>query len=406
MHPLLSKLQNYNWQKLVGKYSSPLVLVDAEIIRKRIQILKSNFPNCHFYYALKANFNPHIVKIIVNEGFGIDAVSPNEVELGLKLGIPAEKIVYNENNMTDDDMNYSVSKKINLTVGSLSRLEKYSQKYPNTEIGIRINGDIGAALHQKTYTAGPKSKFGIHYKHLEKALEIAKKNNVKITTAHQHIGSGWLNSEPFFEAVDILLAQAKKMPDVRKIDFGGGFGIPYKPNQSHIDYKILGQKFQEKIVNFTKKTGRNFKIAFEPGRFIVAESSVLLATVNTRKKNPDGKIFLGTDTGFNHLVRPAMYDSYHQILNLSRLKNPKEKVNICGNLCESSDFFAKDREIEKAEEGDILAIFDVGAYGLAQGSHYNLRGYPAEVLIDGNTEKIIRKRENFEDLMKTFDYPF
>ncbi|MCK5461180.1 diaminopimelate decarboxylase [Candidatus Gracilibacteria bacterium] len=390
----------------MSKYGSPLVLTDGNIIRERCRMLKKNFPGISFHYAVKANYNPYLVKIIIDEGFGLDGVSPKEVLLGVKVGISPEKIVYNENNMTDKDMIESVELGVNLTIGSISRLEKFCRKFPGKSIGIRINGDIAAACHKTNLTAGPDSKFGIQFTEIETALEMAKKYQVKITTAHQHIGSGWLDTTPFLEAMDILFREVKKMPDVQKIDFGGGFGVPYKLDQNHLDYEKLSEQIFAKIASFEKEVGRKFEYAFEPGRFLVCESSVLLMTVNTRKTGSDGKIFIGTDSGFNHLVRPAMYGSYHEILNLSHPNEPAETVEICGNLCESADFFAHDRLIPTISEGDILGILNFGAYGLAQSSPYNLRGMPAEVLIDGKIEKLIRRRETFEDLMHNFDYPF
>lgn len=186
---------------LVAEYGSPLVVYSEAVIRERCRVLKKAFPSSHLNYAMKANYNPALLKIVRSEGFGIDAVSPNEVELALRVGFAPEKIFYVENNMTDEDMYEAVFQGVNLVIGSLSRLEKYARHYPNTNIGIRINGDVGAAHHAKTFTAGPTSKFGIHHEFIGEALEIANQNHVTINLLQQHIGSGWLETAPFLEAV-------------------------------------------------------------------------------------------------------------------------------------------------------------------------------------------------------------
>jgi len=392
-------------ESLVSQHGSPLVVTSEAIIRERCQVLRSTFPSSHLNYAVKANYNPWLLKIVADEGFGVDAVSPNEVALALQVGVPAAQIYYIENNMTDDDMHQAVQQGVNLVVGSISRLEKYAQAYPNTKVWVRVNGDVGAAHHAKTFTAGPTSKFGIHHTDLASAQTVAAEYGVRITTLQQHIGSGWLEVEPFLEAMEVLLDLVKTMPEVKHLDFGGGFGVPYKPEQSHLDYEALGESFAARMAAFESETSRTFTTGFEPGRFIMAESAVLLATCNTRKIGADGRVFIGTDTGFNHLIRPAMYESYHHITNITQPSGAAESVDVCGNLCESSDFFARQRALPPVAEGDVLAISDVGAYGLVQGSPYNLRGFPAEVLVktDGRTQ-LIRRRESLEDLLQGFEY--
>jgi len=392
-------------ESLVSQHGSPLVVTSEAIIRERCQVLRSTFPSSHLNYAVKANYNPWLLKIVADEGFGVDAVSPNEVALALQVGVPAAQIYYIENNMTDDDMHQAVQQGVNLVVGSISRLEKYAQAYPNTKVWVRVNGDVGPAHHAKTFTAGPTSKFGIHHTDLASAQTVAAEYGVRITTLQQHIGSGWLEVEPFLEAMEVLLDLVKTMPEVKHLDFGGGFGVPYKPEQSHLDYEALGESFAARMAAFESETSRTFTTGFEPGRFIMAESAVLLATCNTRKIGADGRVFIGTDTGFNHLIRPAMYESYHHITNITQPSGAAESVDVCGNLCESSDFFARQRALPPVAEGDVLAISDVGAYGLVQGSPYNLRGFPAEVLVktDGRTQ-LIRRRESLEDLLQGFEY--
>ena len=300
-------------------------------------------------------------------------MSPNEVELALRCGASPDKIVYVENNMTDAEMALAVKHQVRLVVGSLSRLKKFAEAYPGASVGVRINADVGAAHHARTFTAGPESKFGIHHTSIDEAVAVANAYGVKINLVHQHIGSGWLERAAFLEAADILLAAAAKFPHLEHIDFGGGFGVPYKESDAPLDLPKMANDLKAHIENFEKRAGRSFRYALEPGRFIVAESAALLATVQDQKVGADGRVFLGLDTGFNHLMRPALYGSQHVILNLSRPEAPPARYDICGNICESTDFFARDRELPLTQEGDVLAILNYGAYGAAMSSAYNLR---------------------------------
>jgi len=242
-------------------------------------------------------------------------------------------------------------------------------------------------------------KFGIYISDIEKIHTIAKKHNLKIVGIHQHIGSNILNVESFKLAIDVILEQALNFENLDFIDIGGGIGVPYKPEEQKLDMEELKNIVNQKFKEFCEKYGKNVSLWIEPGRFLVAESGYLLVNVNTVKTNPCYK-FVGTNSGFNHLVRPTMYDSYHEIVNLSNLEGQKEVVTVCGNICESGDIFAKDRLINQVREGDILAILNAGAYGYSMGSNYNFRPLPAEILINGNDVRLIRRRESFEELLR------
>ncbi len=392
------------WRDLVNEYGTPLVIVDATVIRERCRVLKTNLPNAIFYYALKANYNPFIVELILNQGFGFDAVSPNELALALAVGARPEQIVYVENNASPDDIRTAVDAGVRVVAGSLTSLARICHRWPGARVGVRINGDIGASAHRHTFTAGPKSKFGIHHTQIDQVLEIARSGRTRIDYLHQHIGSSWLGVDPFIKSVGFLLETVERFDDVGCVDFGGGFGVPYHPDDRHIDFAGLGRRLGERLGDFARRTGRRLDIAFEPGRFVVAESAVLLTTVTDRKAGVDGRVFVGTDTGFNHLVRPVLYNGYHDIRNLTGGDRPTDVVDVCGNLCEDTDFLARERPIPSPREGDVLAIMDVGAYGLCQASEYNLRTLPAEVMIDGGTVTLIRPRRRFADILDGFGY--
>ena len=392
------------WRDLVEQYGTPLVIVDAEIIRERCRSLKGAFPDARFFYAPKANYNPWIVREIVAEGFGIDAVSPMEIELARNVGVPPGDIVFVENNMSGADLEYAIESDVGIVLGSLGAVARFCASRPGGQVGLRVNGEIGSSEHAYTYTAGPKSKFGIHPSQLAEAQRIADDAGVRITSVQQHIGSNWLDPEPFLAAARFLCEVAAPFPDVEALDFGGGFGVPYRPDDHPLDVGALGKALGELIGKYRSASGKPYRVAFEPGRYIVAESSAIITRVNDRKIGGSGRVFIGTDTGFNHLIRPALYGSQHRILNLSSPEASPETVDICGNLCEESDYLARERSLPTSGEGDYLAVMDVGAYGLSQASDYNLRPVPPEIMVDGDNVKLTRRRRSFAELMAQFDF--
>ena len=404
MRTLDQYLSTGAWRDIVQEHGTPVVIVDAEIIRERCRALRSAFPGASFFYAPKANYNPWLVSLIVAEGYGIDAVSPMEIELALRVGARPEDIVYVENNMSPTDLEYAITADVKMVLGSLGALERYASGRPGSSIGIRVNGEIGASEHHYTYTSGPRSKFGIHPTQFDQAKAMAARSGIKIRRLQQHIGSNWREAEPFLAAARSLCELAADFPDLEALDFGGGFGVPYHEGDAPLDVAALGLALADLMTNYRRSDGRPYEYAFEPGRFLVAESSALVARVNDRKTAGSGRVFVGTDTGFNHLIRPALYGSQHRILNLSSPGAKPETVDVCGNLCEETDYLARDRVLPRAETGDYLAVMDVGAYGLAMANAYNLRPIPPEILVDGDVRKLIRRRSTFADLMSPFDY--
>lgn len=396
------KIGNFTASELIEKFGSPLYVYDADTIKQRFRQLKESISiikNNKILYACKANSNIEIIKILNQEGAGIDVVSPGEAYSALLAGCKSSDILFTGNNMSNWEFDYAVSQGVLLNVGDLSALERFGQKYPGSDVCIRINPDVGGGHHEHVITGGPESKFGIYFTDVKKALETAQKYKLKIKGIHQHIGSNILEEKTFLKAVDVLLKSAKEFPDLEFIDFGGGLGIPYKPEEKSLNLKEMKKEIAEHFKKFCEEYGKEVEFWIEPGRFLVGESGYLLTTVNTIKFNPGYK-YVGTDSGFNHLVRPTMYGSYHEIINTSNPDGEKENVTVCGNICESGDIFARDRQISKISEGDILAILNAGAYGYSMASNYNTRPLPAEVLIEGNEVRLIRRRENFEELLR------
>ena len=391
-------------EELIEDYKSPLYVYEENTISERFQTLHDAIPYPHkrILFAIKSNPNLSVAKLLQSKNCGVDTVSPGEIELAIRAGFKAEDIVFTGNNMTDEEMDFAVQKNVLLNIDSLFRLEKFGKKYPGKAVCIRVNPNVVAGHHEHVITAGPKSKFGINYDQINQAKEIIQKYNLNLIGVHSHIGSGILDPEKFLLAMEVTLDIAKQFDSLEFVDFGGGIGVPYKPEEKAIDLKEFGKKISDYFESFCEEYGKKLTLIIEPGRFLVAESGFLLTTVNTLKNNGDRK-FAGTDSGFNQLIRPTMYGSYHPIYNASNMDGEKELVDVCGNICESGDLFAREREIPKISDGDILAISHAGAYGFAMASSYNSRPLPAEVAVKDGKSKLVRKRQTIEDLLSAYN---
>jgi diaminopimelate decarboxylase len=388
---------------LIEKYGSPLYVYNETILRERCRELKKlvDYKYFHVNYSPKANSNIEILKIVRDEGFWTDAMSPGEIFVNLRAGFKPEQILYISNNVNDEEYYYAIRAGVKISVDSVSQLERYGRINPGGEVTVRINPGIGAGHHKKVVTGGKKTKFGIEIRFIDEVKKILKKYNLKITGINQHIGSLFMDGDSYIESVDSILNVAKEFNDLEFVDLGGGFGIPYhkQENEPRLNLKSLGIKLTDLISSWIKDYGKEIIFKIEPGRYIVAESAILLGTVNAVKMNYDIK-YVGTDLGFNVLIRPVMYDSHQS--DTSSAKN--EQVRIVGNICETGDIIAKDRILPEILEEDIIGVLDAGAYGYAMSSNYNNRLRPAEVLIDkyGN-HRLIRRREKLEDLLRTYD---
>lgn len=395
---------------LIARFGSPLYVYDLSVVRARARALKQAITWRPFQplYAIKANPCPAVARVIVAEGFGIDAVSPGEVALALRLGVEPGKVLYTENNMTDAEQAEALKQGVLINCGSLDRLERVGRA-GGREAAVRFNPDVGAGAHEKICTAGPMTKFGVHYTQVDDVLRIEQATGVKVVGCHMHIGSGILDADVYAKAMAVIFAVAAKLPNLRFVDVGGGIGIPYRSEHQAMDLPALGAKASALMAEFCARYGRQLELRLEPGRFLVAESGTLLTTVTSVKTNPDtaearGRTYVGCDTGFNHLVRVAMYDAYHRIDNLSRPNAPAAEVDVVGNICESGDVFARGRSLPLPQLGDLLAIRDAGAYGTAMASTYNTRPLPAEVVVDGDHVRAARRRQTVDELLGAWEW--
>jgi len=390
---------------LIARFGSPLYVYDLAVVRTRARALRDAITYRPFQplFAIKANPCPALARAILAEGFGVDAVSPGEVALALRLGVPPQQVLYTENNMTDAEMAEAMAQGVLINCGSLDRLERLGAA-GGREASVRFNPDVGAGAHEKICTAGPLTKFGVHYTQVDEVLRIERATGIAVVGCHMHIGSGFLDAEAFVQAMGVVLDVAARLPHLRFIDFGGGIGIPYQPDQRHMDLAALGARASKLMSDFVVRYGRPLEMRLEPGRFLVAEAGTLYTTVTSVKRNPDGRTYVGCDTGFNHLVRPTMYDAYHRIDNISRPSAPRAIVDVVGNICESGDVFARARQLPLPQVGDVLALRDAGAYGFAMASTYNLRPLPAEVAIDGDGSRLVRQRQTVAELLDAYEW--
>jgi len=389
-------------------FGTPTYVYDEQLLRQKCSDLKQLFTGLpvRWLYAIKANDNPHLLKIIREEGFGFDTVSYEEVLLASHVETNPHEIFYTENNMTDDEMLKAIEDEVVLNIGSVYRLEQFCNHPKAEECCIRLNPQIGDGHHTRVVTGNKESKFGIGLDKIDQCLKMAKEAEKSIIGIHSHIGSGISRPENLISSIKKMLDLADHFPDLKFVNFGGGLPIPYKPDDSLFDIEEFGKKATELFKKDLQKRPENFHYWFEPGRWVVGECGILLAKITCVKDQGDIQ-YLGTNSGFNHLARPIIYHSYHEVININRPQSDPDTetmtYTVSGNICESGDILAKDRLLAKSEEGDILAFADAGAYGMTMASHYNRRSFPAEILItrDG-FQKVIRPRKSFQETVDDY----
>ena len=400
---------NTNPVALVKEYGTPLFVYNENILRERCRDLKNlvSYKNFIVNYSPKANSNLELLKIVKDEGLWVDAMSPGEIHVNLLAGYKPEQIFYISNNVSEEEFQYAIDAGVKISVDSVSQLEMYGRLNPGGEVAIRINPGVGAGHHKKVVTGGKKTKFGIEIQFIPQVKEILKKYNLKLIGINQHIGSLFMEGTTYAKSTETILSLAKQFDNLEFVDLGGGFGIPYEKqaNQKRLNLKELGEQLTIVIENWVKEYGKEIIIKIEPGRYIAAECGLILGKINSVKMNYDIK-YVGTDIGFNVLIRPVMYDSHHdvEIYRESDVKSTKDElVRIVGNICETGDILAKDRKLPEIFENDIIGVLDSGAYVFSMSSNYNNRLKPAEVLIDkdGN-HRLIRRRDTIEDLVRNF----
>ncbi len=395
---------------LLEEFGSPLYLYNEALLRERCREIAGLISCPHFkpYYSIKANSNPELLKIIREEGFDADAMSPGEIHLLLASGYRPEEILFVANNVSVEEMRYALDQGVSVSCDSISQLHRYGRLNPGGAAVVRFNTGIGAGHHEKVITGGENTKFGINMELSGEVRSVLKEYGLRLIGINQHIGSLFMDAEPYVSAVKSLLSVAEQFEELEFIDMGGGLGVPYhkQDGQKRMNLEDLGGRLSGLIAKWTEARHKESRVKMEPGRYITAECGILLGTVHALKQN-GSTAYAGTDIGFNVLMRPVLYDSYHDIEvyeNDLIVKTGNTNImSIAGNICESGDILAMDRELPPVREGDIIGIMDAGAYGYSMSSNYNCRLRPAEVMIglDGNP-RIIRRRETTEELMRLF----
>ena len=382
-------------------YGCPVYVYDTYKIRSQYERLIKAFaavPSLRINYAMKALSNGSILKLMRKLGAGLDTVSIQEVKLGLHAGFAPEQIIFTPNGVSMEEIEEAASLGVQLNIDNLSILEQFGSKHPQVPVCIRINPHVMAGGNSKISVGHIDSKFGISIHQVPHILRIVENTKMHINGIHMHTGSDILDIDVFLYAAEILFDAAKHFRELKFIDFGSGFKVPYKEGDIQTDIEELGEKLSQRFLEFCKLYGRDLTLAFEPGKFLVSEAGFFLVKVNVVKQTTS-TVFAGINSGFNHLIRPMFYGATHFIENISNPEGKKRFYSVVGYICET-DTFASNRQIAEISEGDILCFRNAGAYCYTMASNYNSRPRPAEVLwIDGQA-KLIRKAETLDDLLR------
>ncbi|MFW9866217.1 MAG: diaminopimelate decarboxylase [Candidatus Thorarchaeota archaeon] len=406
---------NINTIEIAETYGTPIYIINEQMIRNRYRelkkILDSEYGNNDIHFAMKSNSNLSVLKMLDSEGASFDCTSIGEIYACFKVGISPDKIIYTGNMFTNEDFAFAVKNNVHINLDSISQLKRLNKIYEKLgiekkSISFRINPEFGAGHHSHTITAGKLIKFGILDNQVIEAYTKAKELGFKQFGTHIHIGSGILNPNDYEKAIEKYLSIITNLADTlgitfEFINFGGGLGIPYRPEEEPLNLMKFANVVVKKFKNLVKKAHFGEpRFIVEPGRYLTAESSIIITQINTIKDNGYKK-FVGVNAGFNTLIRPTLYGSYHHIIPCKMSdENLIVKYDIVGPICESGDILGKERELSELYEEDYLAILDSGAYGFAMSSSYNSRPRPAEILINNGEIFKIRDEETYNDLLE------
>jgi diaminopimelate decarboxylase len=394
-------LSHQQLSALATGYGTPLYVYDAAHITAQYKKLTTAFAqtDTRFFYACKALTNINILKHIKSIGCNVDCSSINEVRLAMVAGFEPKNILYTSNGIHFTEIEEAQSLGVHINIDSLSNLEKFGKKFGHSyPIGIRLRPNIMGGGNLKISTGHDKSKFGIPVDQLSAILALVSKYDMHIQNLHIHTGSDIKDVDVFVKGIDVLFDIIPAFKELESIDLGGGFKVPYKDGDTETDMPLLAQKVNEAFSNHPNPDGRHLQVWFEPGKFLVSGAGYLLTEVNVLKETAS-TTFAGINSGFNHLIRPMFYEAYHKIENISYPTGSAKKYSVTGNICET-DTFAWDRKLNEVREGDLLVFYNAGAYGFEMSSNFNARFKPAEVMVKDGEAQLIRRRDEFEDLLR------
>ncbi|MEZ4795875.1 MAG: diaminopimelate decarboxylase [Flavobacteriaceae bacterium] len=393
-------MKNETLLNIAKEFGSPVYVYDAHKIESQYKRLIAAFnkvKHVKINYAVKALSNISVLKFMNTLGAGLDTVSIQEVKLGLVAGYKPEDIIYTPNGVSLKEIEDVAKLGAQINIDNLSILEQFGNAHPDIPVCIRINPHVMAGGNTNISVGHIDSKFGISIHQTPHILRIVENTGMCVNGIHMHTGSDILDIEVFLYASEILFETAKHFKNLDFIDFGSGFKVPYKKGDIETDIEEFGEKLTSRFKTFCKNYGKELTLAFEPGKFLVSEAGYFLTKVNVIKQTTS-TVFAQIDSGFNHLIRPMLYGSQHEIINISNENGKQRFYTVVGYICET-DTFANNRRINEIKEGDILAFKNAGAYCFTMSSNYNSRYRPAEVLWYNDKAHLIRKRETFDDLL-------
>lgn len=385
---------------IASEYGLPLYVYDGNKIETQYDRLVHAFETdkLEIHYACKANTNNQILKLLHRKGAKLDIVSLNEAKLALKCGYKASEIHFTPNGAPFEEYAQALKDGYSLSVDSLPIIERIADEYPGAELCIRINPKVYGGAHQKIAVGHKESKFGLSLDYTDHLLHLQNEGRIKVAGLHIHAGSDIYNLKTIRKGAKVLLKTAERFTEhLEYLDFGGGFKVPYAPDDERINITEIGRWITKKVKEFDEIHGTQLKVKIEPGKYLVSEAGLFLARVS-QLKDTHGIKFAYLQAGFNHFIRPMYYNASHYITQLSNYRGVHEMYNIVGYLCET-DTFASARSLPKIKVGDILCFHNAGAYAFTMASNYNLRERPAEVLVHNKDVKLIQKREEFQDLI-------
>ena len=387
-------------KEVASNFGTPIYIYDLSIIEaqyKKLQNAFKNLDNFKIHFASKSLSNISILKFIKNLGLGLDAVSIEEVKIGIKCGFIKDDILFTPNGVSFSEILEAKSLGVKINLDSFELIKDFSEYHPNHPISIRINPGIYAGGNENVSVGHSNSKFGVPEEFIEDLIKMDEKNKITVTGLHIHTGSDIINNNPFNEGIKKIFSIATKFKRIESIDLGGGIKIPYFSGDSETNLNDYSRAIEFEYNKFKNITGRDLKLIFEPGKYLVSDSGYFITKVNYIKKIKN-KNFAQVNSGFNHFLRPTFYKSHHEIINLSNPNDKKVEYTVVGYICEK-DTFAEKRKVSKISKDDILCFKNAGAYGFNMSSNYNSRIKPAEFCIHNNEIKKIRDKQSLEDLL-------
>jgi diaminopimelate decarboxylase len=398
---MMNPLSHHDLITIAEEYGTPVYVYHAERIKEQYEKLRNAFSDTDtvFFYACKALTNVNILRYVMNLGANVDCSSINEVKLALHAGFPSSRVLYTSNGIDFAEIKEAKDLGVYINIDSLSNLEKFGEAFGYSyPVGIRLRPNILAGGNIKISTGHDKSKFGIPVDQIDRVLRVVNRYQMHISDLHIHTGSEIKDVDVFLKGIEVLFDIANHFEHLEFIDLGGGFKVASKEGEAETDIPLLAKKVNQAFTNHPYKNGKKLQVWFEPGKFLVSAAGNFITKVNVLKETGTAD-FVSVNSGFNHLIRPMFYDAYHHIENISNPGGSVKNYSVVGNICET-DTFAWDRPLNQVREGDYLVFRNAGAYGFEMSSNFNSRFKPAEVMVVNGIPHLIRRRDEFEDLLR------